>query len=82
MSNIERFENEGRAAMRNFYQDLKNYVDHTIETIDTADRYSGAFKQEILRRTASTLERWKVDFDELARKQQNLENKINKLSGK
>ena len=79
MSDIERFRREQRGAMKKFLNAVKKYVDHTIEVIDTADIHASAFDEEVLRSTASTLEEWRVDFDELTRNQQRLERKINQL---
>jgi hypothetical protein len=79
MSDIERFRRERRAGMKKFLVDVKKYVDHTIEMIDTADIRAGAFDEEVLRSTASAMEEWRVSFQEVERKQQRLENKINQL---
>jgi hypothetical protein len=81
MSDIERFRREQRAAMREFLVDVKKYVDHTIEMIDTADIHVRAFDGEILRSTASEMESWQISFDVLTRKQQSLEQKIKKING-
>jgi hypothetical protein len=79
MSDIERFRRERRVGMKKFLVDVKKYVDHTIEMIDTADIHTGEFDEEVLRSMASTMEEWRVSFQEVERRQQRLESKINQL---
>ncbi len=81
MSEVERFDREARTAMKNFYVQIREHAAWAIEMIDTAERYSGAFQQEMLRGTANTLELWKNDFEELAKRQGRLETKLNKVPG-
>jgi hypothetical protein len=65
MSDIERFEIEALAAMKKFFLEIENHVDWAIETIDTNRNFTGSFRQEMLRSTASTLASWQKKFEEL-----------------
>jgi NADH:ubiquinone oxidoreductase subunit E len=77
MSDIGRFDREARTAMKKFYVQIQKHAEWAIEIINTADRYSGALQQEMLRGTANTLEIWRRDFEELAKKQGKVETKFN-----
>jgi hypothetical protein len=64
-----RRDREARAAMKKFYVQIQKHVEWALEIINTAERYSGALQEEMLRGTANTLEIWRRDFEQLAKKQ-------------
>jgi hypothetical protein len=73
MSDIERFQQEGRAATRKFFEDVRGFVDHMLYLLeDRLGPYSDAFNDAVLESTSSAMGTWRADFEELTRKQQGL----------
>jgi hypothetical protein len=70
MSNTERFQQEGRAATRKFFEDVRGVVDHMLYLLeDRLGPYSDAFNDAMLKSASSAMGEWRADFEELTRKQ-------------
>ena len=70
MSNIEQFDREALAEMKDLYVQLKKHIDWAIEMINTARHPNRPFRQEMLRSTANTLDVWQKNLEQLINKQQ------------
>jgi hypothetical protein len=56
MSDIERFQKEGRAATRKFFEDVRRFVDHMLYLLeDRLGPYSDAFNVAMLKSTSSAM---------------------------
>jgi hypothetical protein len=80
MSDIEMYQRQGCEAVKKFYLQMKQYVDNMVAMLEVDEPFQEPFKRELLRSTQSTLEKWRSDFQEVMRFEQNLDDKISKLN--